>query len=79
MVSVNAVFATAALPSVPFGGVGASGFGRVHGPDGLREFASPQSVARLRFPPPLVLTSFRRTAKTEQRMAAVVALVHGRH
>jgi acyl-CoA reductase-like NAD-dependent aldehyde dehydrogenase len=79
MVSINAVFATAALPSVPFGGVGASGFGRVHGPDGLREFASPQAVARLRFPAPLVLTSFRRTAKAEQRMAALVALVHGRH
>jgi acyl-CoA reductase-like NAD-dependent aldehyde dehydrogenase len=78
MVSVNAVFAAAALPSVPFGGVGASGFGRVHGPDGLREFASPQSVVRLRFPSPLALTTFGRTAKTDRRLGAIVALVHGR-
>jgi acyl-CoA reductase-like NAD-dependent aldehyde dehydrogenase len=79
MVSVNTVFATAALPSVPFGGVGASGFGRVHGPDGLREFAASQSVVRLRFRSPLALTTFGRTAATDARLTAVVRLVHGRH
>ena len=31
MVSVNGVIAFAAMPSLPFGGVGDSGFGRIHG------------------------------------------------
>lgn len=79
MVSVNAVFATAQLPSVPFGGVGQSGFGRIHGPEGLKEFASPQSVVRQRFRPLLALTTFDRTTKAEETLGKVVALVHGRH
>ena len=66
MVSVNTVFATAQLATVPFGGVGESGFGRIHGAEGLREFASPQSVVRQRFRPLLALTTFDRTAKAEE-------------
>jgi acyl-CoA reductase-like NAD-dependent aldehyde dehydrogenase len=79
MVSVNAVFATAQLPSVPFGGVGQSGFGRIHGAEGLREFASPQAVVRQRFRAPLALTTFERTRAAEDLLGKVVALVHGRH
>lgn len=79
MVSVNAVFATAQLPSVPFGGVGQSGFGRIHGAEGLREFASPQAVVRQRFRGPLALTTFERTRAAEDLLGKVVVLVHGRH
>ncbi|MGB3764193.1 MAG: aldehyde dehydrogenase family protein [Ornithinimicrobium sp.] len=78
MVSVNAVFATAELPSSPFGGIGDSGFGRVHGEDGLREFGSPQVVVHQRFPSLFALTTFRRTKATEDRLAKVVKLVYGR-
>lgn len=78
MVSVNAVFAAAQLATVPFGGVGDSGFGRIHGPDGLREFAASQAVVRQRFKSALPLTSFERTAKMEETLGKVVALVHGR-
>lgn len=60
MASVNSVISFAAMPALPFGGVGASGFGRIHGADGLREFTRTQSVARLRVPVPLQLTSFAR-------------------
>lgn len=60
MVSINSVVGFASIPALPFGGVGESGFGRIHGEDGLREFARPQAVARLRVPIPLVLTSFAR-------------------
>ncbi len=78
MVSVNAVFATAELPSSPFGGIGDSGFGRVHGEDGLREFASPQVVVHKRFPALFALTTFQRTKGTEDTLAKVVKLVYGR-
>ncbi|CUU58000.1 aldehyde dehydrogenase (NAD+) [Parafrankia irregularis] len=48
MVSVNSVLSFAAIPALPFGGRGESGFGRIHGADGLREFARPRSVAARR-------------------------------
>ncbi|CRK60376.1 Aldehyde dehydrogenase [Alloactinosynnema sp. L-07] len=79
MVSVNAVFANAILPTAPFGGVGDSGFGRIHGADGLREFTYPHSVVRQRFSPPLALTTFNRTDKTDTLLTKIVALVHGRN
>ncbi len=78
MVSVNTVFGTAQLATVPFGGVGDSGFGRIHGADGLREFTSPQAVVRQRFTPPMALTTFGRSAKTEETLGKIIALVHGR-
>jgi acyl-CoA reductase-like NAD-dependent aldehyde dehydrogenase len=39
MTAVNSVLSFAAMPSLPYGGVGDSGFGRMGGEDGLREFA----------------------------------------
>ena len=60
MTSVNSVIAFAGIPALPFGGVGDSGFGRIHGPDGLREFTYAKAIARQRFRPPMKLTSFAR-------------------
>ena len=48
-VTVNAVIAFAGMGAVTMGGRGLSGFGRVHGADGLREFAVPRSVVTQRF------------------------------
>jgi len=78
MVSVNAVFNFPAIASLPFGGVADSGFGRIHGPDGLREFTYAHAVARQRFAPMMALTTFARTAETDQRVAKVLTLLHGR-
>jgi acyl-CoA reductase-like NAD-dependent aldehyde dehydrogenase len=78
MVAVNSVFSFAVVASVPFGGVGDSGFGRIHGADGLREFCYAHAVVRQRFRPPIQLMSFKRTARDEERLGKVVALVHGR-
>ncbi|MEZ0578156.1 aldehyde dehydrogenase family protein [Nocardioides sp. MH1] len=78
MVAVNSVFSFAMVPSVPFGGVGDSGFGRIHGEDGLREFCYAHAVVRQRFRPPLALTSFARTPRTEEQLGKIIALVHGR-
>ncbi|MGW1771406.1 aldehyde dehydrogenase family protein [Streptomyces sp. NPDC002104] len=44
MVSVNGILTFAGVPGLPFGGNGASGFGRVHGREGLMEFTSAQAV-----------------------------------
>ncbi|UYM03669.1 aldehyde dehydrogenase family protein [Solicola gregarius] len=78
MASVNSVISFAAIPSLPFGGVGDSGFGRIHGPDGLREFANPKSVAVQRFKAPLTLTTFTRTAKDDSLFAQLITMLHGR-
>jgi hypothetical protein len=51
MTSVNSVLTFAGMPSLPLGGVGESGFGRVHGPDGLREFSPLQGHHPPALPP----------------------------
>jgi acyl-CoA reductase-like NAD-dependent aldehyde dehydrogenase len=42
-VLVNDHMINYAIPDLPFGGVGASGFGRIHGLEGLREFVRPKA------------------------------------
>lgn len=78
MVSVDAVIAFAGIPALPFGGVGESGFGRVHGADGLREFARPQAITRRLFRTPLEPTSFARTQGTMRLLDRYVSLRFGR-
>ncbi len=45
-ISVNSHMETAGLPWTPWGGIGESGFGRLNGKLGLREFVVPVHVAR---------------------------------
>jgi succinate-semialdehyde dehydrogenase / glutarate-semialdehyde dehydrogenase len=78
MVSVNSVQAFVGMPSLPFGGVGDSGFGRVHGPDGLREFARSKAVTRQRFPLPFQVLSFDRPRRLVPALMAATRLRHGR-
>src|SRR5436305_11040439 len=53
MTAVNSAISFAGQPSLPFGGVGDSGFGRIHGAAGLREFTRPTAITTPRPPPPL--------------------------
>ncbi|MFI5908469.1 aldehyde dehydrogenase family protein [Dactylosporangium sp. NPDC051541] len=76
-VSVNSVLGYAGVPSLPFGGVGDSGFGRVHGADGLREFSRPKSVTWQRFKPPIDLMTLRPAASAMRRSLALFRLRHG--
>ena len=78
MTAINSVISFAAIPTLPFGGVGDSGFGRIHGPDGLKEFTYAKAIARQRFKPALALTTFRRTAKNDQQLTQLLTVMHGR-
>jgi aldehyde dehydrogenase (NAD+) len=78
MVAVNGVITFAGVPALPFGGVGDSGFGRIHGEDGLREFARAQAVTRQRFAPPISVMTFTRGARSMRRLVSLVRTVHGR-
>ncbi|GAB3254980.1 aldehyde dehydrogenase family protein [Nocardioides dilutus] len=78
MTAVNGVITFAGVPSLPFGGVGDSGFGRIHGPDGLKEFTYAKAIARQRFKPLLALTSFSRTEKADSQLAQLITMLHGR-
>jgi acyl-CoA reductase-like NAD-dependent aldehyde dehydrogenase len=78
MTSINSVIGFVTVPALPFGGVGESGFGRIHGPDGLREFARAKAITRQRFRPLLRLTSFDRTQRDMDRLVLAVTLLHGR-
>ncbi len=78
MTSVNSVIGFVVVPALPFGGVGESGFGRIHGADGLRELSRPKAITRQRMRPLVNLTSFGRTDQDMRRVVALVTLLHGR-
>jgi acyl-CoA reductase-like NAD-dependent aldehyde dehydrogenase len=78
MTSINSVISFASVPSLPFGGSGDSGFGRIHGADGLREFARPKSIARQWIKPLVNLTSFGRTDQDMKKILNAVTMLHGR-
>ncbi|GAB7106947.1 aldehyde dehydrogenase family protein [Streptomyces phaeofaciens JCM 4814] len=77
-VSVNSVLGFAAVPALPFGGSRDSGFGRIHGAEGLRAFASVQSTTVQRFDPPIALTSFEVSAATRERAVRWARALHRR-
>ena len=78
MTSINSVLGFAIVPALPFGGVGESGFGRIHGADGLREFARPKAITRQRMRPLINVLTFGRTDRDMKRIVTLVTLVHGR-
>jgi len=78
MTSINSVLGFAIVPALPFGGVGESGFGRIHGADGLREFARAKAITRQRMRPLITLTTFGRTDRDMRRIVTLVTLLHGR-
>ena len=79
MTSVNSVLTFASVPALPFGGVGNSGFGRIHGEDGLKEFTRAKAITRQRYALPVNLMSFSRPASATDAVARVMGMLHGRH
>ena len=78
MVAINSVISFAAIASVPFGGVKDSGYGRIHGPEGILEFTYPRTVVRARFQIPIAFTSFKRTEGDDKLIISLTKLLKGR-
>jgi aldehyde dehydrogenase (NAD+) len=78
MVAINSVVSFAAVPSLPFGGVGDSGFGRIHGADGLREFTRTKAVTRRRFRPVVPVLTFARPPWAVRLLLWIVRVRYGR-
>src|SRR6266536_3022890 len=78
MTAINAIVAYTGVPALPFGGSGDSGFGRIHGADGLREFSRPKAITRQRMKPMVNLTSFNRTDEDMKKILSLVTMLHGK-
>lgn len=78
MTAINGVISFAGVPSLPFGGVGDSGFGRIHGPDGLKEFCYAHAIAKQRFKPLMSLTTFDKSEKADTQLTKLMTMLHGR-
>jgi acyl-CoA reductase-like NAD-dependent aldehyde dehydrogenase len=78
MVSVNSVLTYASVPGLPWGGTKDSGFGRIHGPDGLREFARSRAITAQRFQIPLRLSTFSQSSNAIGQLKQLARLRWGR-
>ncbi|MFY1596109.1 aldehyde dehydrogenase family protein [Micromonospora sp. WMMD737] len=78
MASVNSALTFAGMSTLPFGGVGDSGFGRIHGEDGLREFSRAKAITRRRARSLLPSTTFERTPADVARLVKAIKVMHGR-
>jgi succinate-semialdehyde dehydrogenase / glutarate-semialdehyde dehydrogenase len=78
MVAVNGTLTFVGMGNLPFGGVGDSGFGRIHGEDGLREFARAKSITIRRARSLLPSMTFERTPAQVGQIVKAVRLLYGR-
>src|SRR5690606_25149355 len=78
MATVNDVLSFAGMSSLPWGGLGDSGLGRLRGEDGLREFAHAKSIVVRRAPSVLRTRTFERTERDIARVVAAYRLWFGR-
>jgi len=78
MVGVNSMIPYVAMPSLPFGGVADSGFGRIHGEEGLKEFARTKVVVRQLAPPAVKVLSFQKPRWATDVLVRLAKVLYGR-
>ncbi|MDY7090630.1 MAG: aldehyde dehydrogenase family protein [Actinomycetota bacterium] len=78
MVAVNSTLSFVGMGNLPFGGVGESGYGRIHGEDGLREFARSKSITVRRGPSVLPAMTFERTPANIANIIKTLRILYGR-
>jgi len=77
MVSINSALSFVGIPSIPFGGRGESGFGRNHGAEGLKEYATTKSYSKLKYAlPGSDVSTLHRKASTTRMVRMVAKLRH---
>ncbi len=78
MVAVNSTLTFVGMGNLPFGGVGESGFGRIHGEDGLREFSRAKSITVRRGRSVLPAMTFERTPAQVANIVKALRVLYGR-
>lgn len=77
MTSINSVMAFAGIYALPFGGIGESGFGRIHGEEGLREFSRVKATAEQAFSLPMNMMSFRQKRDLPKQLRGMIKNLYG--
>jgi aldehyde dehydrogenase (NAD+) len=77
MATINTVLAFGSIPGLPFGGLGESGFGRIHGDEGLREFSRTKSNVEQRFSLPMNPFTFRTPPNLYDQLKGMAEKLYG--
>lgn len=77
MTAINSALAFAGIPGLPFGGVGDSGFGRIHGDEGIREFSRVKATAEKSFSLPVEMMAMKQPADQAKKLRGMINTLYG--